>query len=149
MIDDKNLDPIASLKDEMANDYGNTEIIARTLASADENDAQLRNDACQPTPKTTNDKCEDESNGIHSNDDSTSSSPSLLISLNSNDAPSAKRDYSVHDASSETVSSLPKEITSGSNTNSMIPISDDRSIVNSMSPGSFSASLLVSADGSL
>eukprot|EP00956_Cyclotella_meneghiniana_P027657 scaffold62562_cov44-Cyclotella_meneghiniana.AAC.3 len=73
LIDDKYLDPVASLKDEMAhNDRVNTEIIARNLASACENDAQVRNDACQPTPKTTKDKCEDESNEIHSNDDSTS-----------------------------------------------------------------------------
>eukprot|EP00956_Cyclotella_meneghiniana_P041100 scaffold214857_cov51-Cyclotella_meneghiniana.AAC.1 len=71
----------------------------------------------QQTPKTATDKCEEDGNDIHSTGDSTSS-------LNSNDAADTKRDYLVIDASGETVSGRPKEITHSAN--SIIRISDDR-----------------------
>jgi len=98
----------------VAQDCGKTEMNARNLAferlyvllSLGEKNTQYASldDTCQQTPKTTTDKCEEDSSDIHSTVDSTST-------LNSNDAADTKRDYLVIDASGETVSGRPKEIT--------------------------------------
>ena len=91
------------------------------------------NISCQHISKTTSGKCENDSHGIHSIDDSTSSSASPSVSLNSIDTPDSKRGCS----SAETVSGLPNE--------TMIPINDDELIPYSVSSGS----LLVDADEDL
>ena len=80
--------------------------------------------SCQHIPKTITNKCEDDSCEIYSIGDSTSSSVSLLVSLNSNDTPDSKRDNLLHNRSAETVSGLPNE--------NLIPINDDKSIANSV-----------------
>jgi len=79
----------------VAQDCGKTEMNARNLAferlyvllSLGEKNTQYASldDTCQQTPKTTTDKCEEDSSDIHSTVDSTST-------LNSNDAADTKRD---------------------------------------------------------